>query len=392
MSRPVVLVFVHYYLPGYKAGGPVRSIANLVDHLGDEFDFRVVAADRDLGDAVAYADVKAGAWTRVGKATVLYLDPGRQTVGEFARLMRETPHDMVYLNSFFEPVFAAVPLLLRRFGRMPRRPCVVAPRGEFSPGALALKAWKKRPYLRAMRAGGLARDVLWQASSAHEAADITGAFGIAADRRIRVAPNLPPAVAAAPVTGIPREPGSPLRVLFLSRISPKKNLHGALRLLARVREPVAFDIVGPVGDEDYWRRCQAEIGALPAHVTVVHQGAIPPERIAEAMAGHDLFFLPTLGENYGHVIAEALSVGTPVLIADTTPWRGLEAAGVGWDLALGDEAGFIGAIEHCARLDAGAWPGWRSLIRRHALQRLGDPAVIDANRALLRAALTGAPS
>jgi len=27
------------------------------------------------------------------------------------------------------------------------------------------------------------------------------------------------------------------------------------------------------------------------------------------LASHDLFFLPTLGENYGHVIVEALGVG-----------------------------------------------------------------------------------
>lgn len=386
MNRPVVLVFVHYYVPGYKAGGPIRSIANLVDHLGDEFDFRLVTADRDLGDVAPYAGVRPGTWTRVGKAAVLYLDPLRQTVGGLARLMCETPHDLVYLNSFFEPVFAAVPLLLRRFGRLPYRPCVVAPRGEFSQGALTLKAWKKRPYLFAIRAGGLVRDVLWQASSTHEAADIAGAVGVEAGR-VRVAPNLPPTVAAAPVPGTAREPGSPLRLLFLSRISPKKNLLGALRLLARVDEPVAFDIVGPVGDEDYWRRCQAEIAALPAHVTVTHHGAIPPERIAETMAGHDLLFLPTLGENYGHVIAEALSAGTPVLIADTTPWRGLEAAGVGWDLPLEDGDGFVRAIAHCARLDPSAWSSWRAAIRRYAERHLGDRAVVDANRALLRSAL-----
>ena len=38
----VILCFVAYYLPGYRSGGPVRTIANFVDHLGDEFDIRIV--------------------------------------------------------------------------------------------------------------------------------------------------------------------------------------------------------------------------------------------------------------------------------------------------------------------------------------------------------------
>lgn len=45
-----VLTFVGYYPPACKAGGPIRSIANLVECLGHEFDFRVVTPDRDAGD------------------------------------------------------------------------------------------------------------------------------------------------------------------------------------------------------------------------------------------------------------------------------------------------------------------------------------------------------
>lgn len=390
MSRPVVLVFVHYYLPGFKAGGPVRSIANLVDHLGDEFEFRVVTANHDLGDDAPYAGIKSGVWIPVGKAMVLYLDAGQRSIGGMHRLMRDTRHDLIYLNSFFEPFFSGVPLLLRRFGGTPHRPCVIAPRGEFSPHALALKAWKKRPYMSAIKSIGLARNVVWQASGTHEAADIARSFGVNVGR-IRVAPNLPSKTVPVPLPAAPREHGSPLRVLFLSRISPMKNLHWALRLLARVREPVTFNIFGPVGDEEYWQRCQVEISTLPSHVHVAHHGVIAPERILETMAGHDLLFLPTLGENYGHVIAEALRAGTPVLISDMTPWRGLEAAGVGWDLPLQDEDGFLRAIAHCSRLEPGAWLDWRAAIRGYAELRLGDRTIVEANRALLRSALEDAP-
>jgi glycosyltransferase involved in cell wall biosynthesis len=384
MSRPIVLVFVRYYLPGFKAGGPVRSIDNLVGHLGDEFDFHVVTSDRDLGDVAAYPGVAADARAKVGKATVTYLSPRDQSFSGICHLLRATPHDVVYLNSFFDPVFSAVPLLLRRFGLTPHKPYLVAPRGEFSPGALALKAWKKRLYLWGVQAGGLFRNVGWQASSEYEAAEIVHAFDVNPDR-IYIAPNPTPSGSdqCRTIASVHRDPGMPLRIVFLSRIAPKKNLSFALRVIAQVHEPVVFDIYGPVADEEYWQRCRAVIGSFPSHVQVNYRGAVPPDRVREIMSGHDLFFLPTLGENFGHVIAEALSAGTPVLIADTTPWRDLEAAGVGWDLRLDEEQSFLRCIEHCARLGAEEYEAWRASIRRFAAARLRDPEVIKANRTLL---------
>lgn len=252
MSRPIVLVFVRYYLPGFKAGGPVRSIDNLVGQLGDEFDFHVVTSDRDLGDTAAYPGVTSDARAQVGKATVTYLSPREQGFGGICRLLRATPHDVVYLNSFFDPVFSAVPLLVRRFGLAPHKPYLVAPRGEFSPGALALKAWKKQLYLRVVRTGGLYRNVGWQASSEYEAAEIVQAFDVNPDR-IYIAPNPTPSGSdqCRTIASVHRDPGMPLRIVFLSRIAPKKNLSFALRVIAQVHEPVVFDIYGPVADEEY---------------------------------------------------------------------------------------------------------------------------------------------
>jgi glycosyltransferase involved in cell wall biosynthesis len=384
MSRPIVLVFARYYLPGFKAGGPVRSIYNLVGHLGDEFDFHVVTSDRDLGDVAAYLGVTADVRAKVEKATVTYLMPREHGFRGICRLLRTTPHDVVYLNSFFDPVFSAAPLLLRRFDLTPRKPYLVAPRGELSQGALAHKAWKKQLYLRAVLAGGLFRDVGWHVSSEYEAAEIVQAFK-AAPGHVYVAPNPSPLESGQVRTmaSVHREPGMPLRVVFLSRISPKKNLRFAIRIIAQIREPILFDIYGPVGDETYWQQCQVDIAALPSHVTVAYHGAVPHDQVRAILSSHDLFFLPTLGENFGHAIAEALSAGTPVLIADTTPWRDLELAGVGWDLPLDKEQSFLRCIEHCARLGAAEYESWRVSIRRFAAIRLRDPEVIKANRTML---------
>jgi len=53
-----ILTSVGYYLPGYKAGGPIRTLANMVDKLGDDFQFKIVTADRDFDDMKPYPEIK----------------------------------------------------------------------------------------------------------------------------------------------------------------------------------------------------------------------------------------------------------------------------------------------------------------------------------------------
>ncbi|WP_428031352.1 glycosyltransferase [Ancylobacter sp.] len=346
MTKPLILMPVSHYLPGFRAGGPVRSLVHLVDHLADEFDFRILTSDRDLGDAQAYPAVAVDRWVPVGRAQVHYTSPAGQAPLALARLIRRTPHDLLYLNSFFSPRFSIAPLVARRLGLLPSRPTVLAPRGEFSAGAMALKSAKKRGYLRAGRAVGLFEGLRWQASSAFEAVDIRAVFGAAAD--VAVACDLSARLTEVVPVHTPRAPGAPLRILFLGRLSPMKNLDFALRALAQVRRPVVFHIHGPAEDEAYRAACLALAAGLPPQVTVRWQGAVRPEDVEALMARHDLFFLPTRGENFGHVIAEALAAGTPVLISDATPWRGLAAAGVGDDLPLDAPAAFAARIDALA--------------------------------------------
>jgi len=344
--RPVVLTFLHYYLPGSKSGGPVRTIANMVEALGDRIDFRIVTADRDVGEIERYQHLAASdGWQDVGNAKVLYLAPSNRRMRDISKIIRETTHDTLYLNSFFDPVFTAKPLLARRLGLAPVTRCVVAPRGEFSPGALKLKAARKRVFRVVSRPIGIYHGLIWQASSDREAQDIAREMaGAATD--IRVATDLP-AQALAPVPSVhsPRAEGQPLRVVFLSRISPMKNLVFALEVAKQVQTPMSFDIYGQLEDQAYWARCETLIAQMPSHVAVRYRGSLDHHDVSATLARYDLFFLPTHGENYGHAIVESLAVGTPVLISDATPWRNLTAQGIGWDLSLRDTAPFVASLE-----------------------------------------------
>jgi glycosyltransferase involved in cell wall biosynthesis len=376
-----VLTLSDHYLPGYKAGGPVRSLANLIDKLGDEFHFKVITRDRDFGDVETYPGIVVCSWQPVSKAEVFYLTPQSLSLWALLRLIRATEKDVIYLNSFFSPVFTIKPLLLRRLGLIPKVPIILAPRGEFSLGALGLKSFKKNVFIIFSKLVGLYRGIIWQVSSEYEGKDIHRRFGDHA--HIVVAPNLPPF--------IPQSKNQPsrckktvgcLKIVFLSRISRKKNLYGALKMLKGLEGKVKLNIYGPLEDMNYWAECQRIIGQLPRNIEVKYQGVVAHVQVFSVMMENDLFFLPTLGENFGHVILEAMAVGCPVLISDRTPWRGLKKKGVGWDLSLSKPELFQEVLRRCVDMDSTEHAKWSENAREYWMRVTKDDETVEMNRKL----------
>lgn len=378
-----ILIFVGHYLPGYKSGGALRTIVNLVEHLGEEFEFRIITSDRDFGNNVPYSNVCVNQWNIIGNAHVYYLSPKQCSRSNIGNLISETHHDILYLNSFFDPVFTIRPLLARFFRKLPRRPIIIAPRGEFAVGALRLKKWKKRAYFLISKLFGLYQGVTWQASSDYEVIDINRTMGKLASK-IVVAPDA--LQRYKPLTGEDvshcRLITEPLRICILARIAPIKNLDYCLSVLSKVSVPVIFDIYGPKEDEEYWKFCESMIKNLPSSVNVSYYGCVEHDSVNEVLRNYDLFFLPSKGENFGHVIFESLSVGTPVLIANTTPWRDLESIGVGWDLPLDTPAAFVTAIENAASIGKDDYVKLRGCVRNYAEKVINDSSILDANRQL----------
>lgn len=384
-GKPQILMTIGSFLPGYKAGGPVPSVANLVARLGDEFGFSILTSDRDLGDSAPYADIPADQWINAYGARIRYCSPPMLTRRAFAATIRETPHDLLYLNSFFEPRFSIRPLLARRMGQLPKTPVLLAPRGEFSTGALSLKAARKRTYLKVGKAIGLFRGLHWHASTEHEAADIERTMGVRHES-ISIASDLAAPLADRPPPLAARTTGAPLRVLFLSRISPMKNLDYALGILAGIDLPIVFTIVGPEEDAAYAQHCRSIAELLPENIQVRWAGPVTPDAIPETMAQHDLFFLPTRGENFGHVVAEALGSGTPVLLSDTTPWLGLEKLGLGHDIPLTERDQFRAALIKAWHQSPDLAAQQRGHIAAYARELQGHGAAVEANKTLFRIA------
>jgi glycosyltransferase involved in cell wall biosynthesis len=378
--KPVVLILIGALWPGNDASGPNISIAALATALRDEFEFLAVSLDRPFGAAAPSA--ASGKWFAWRGGRIRYCAARTLGAAGLAKLLREIPYDLLLLNGFHDRHFTIPALLLRKLGLAPRRATILSPRGEFSGGALGLKAGRKAAYQAAARGLRLLSDVWLHATNEDEAADFMRGFPYA--RRIVIAPNVRTPLEALAHQSVP---AGPLRIVFLGRVAPVKNLDFALRALACVTAPVSFDIYGPVQDAGYWAECERLIAALPAGASARHCGEIANDRTPELFARADLLFLPSRSENFGHAIFEALSCGTPVLIGDATPWRDLEADSAGWDLPLGDPAIFAKRIDALASMDQGTRARLRAGARAKVEVFVRASDAVRRTKAMLLAAL-----
>lgn len=348
--RKRILLCAPFYLPGYKAGGPIRSIANLIKYLGSSLDFYIVALDRDWGDERAYEGIAPGMWQEVGNARVLYCP--RISPSVLRKAFHEVSPDLIFLGSFWDnsTVFS---VLLRRLGAFGDTPIILAPRGEFSPGALAIKPMKKNVYRFLAKLLGLYEGLMWQAMGPGEKQDILQVepvWKLNPDSIFVARSITEPQVSSAPHP--PKEAGA-VKLAFISRVNEKKNLLYVLKLLDRIRGETEFNIFGPVAEKDaaYWEKCRELIDHLPKSVQVRYHGSVDPSQVPQVLHEHHFFVLPTTGENYCHAAAESFLSGTPVILSNETPWINLEETHAGFDIPLNDPERWISVLQKCVDMD-----------------------------------------
>ena len=384
-SRPRITIFTRSYPPAYLAGGPARSVFALVEALDDEFRFSVITSALDDPTAGPMDSVEPSRWSTFGHAMIWYELRHRLPARKVITLLRETKPQLVYLNSIFDYRFAALPLLVTRV--ISRRiPVVLAPRGELSAGALTLKRKKKWFFVLAFRLLGLHKAVSWHASTSQEKADIERALG--ASVRSHIAIDLRTDISCGSESlnrdCLPHGDPNGCSLVFFSRIVPKKNLATVIKAMPLVQGNVCLSIAGPIEDAKYWAQCLVLIDDIGHPESVTYIGTIPPDNVTGFLSRFDLFVLPTLGENFGHVVLESLAAGTPVIVGRDTPWQQIETVGAGWmcDPASPEEVAEL--IQRFLALDESARLRMRIAAHNVATEVLNDPDCIDANRAMFR--------
>lgn len=376
-TRRRVLVFLKHYEPAFRFGGPIRSVGNLIAALHNEFEFKVICLNRDFRETCPLGGIEEGVWQNRNGAQVCYLDISLLRPLRFVQTIRSAEFDIIYLNSYFDPLFATLPALLMKIRLLKRRPIVIAPRGEFSPGAIALKSFKKQLFMRFQSFIGLYADACWQATTVLEAGDIKRTIGDKAN--IKIAPNLSAKTFAANLERAAK-PSGYLRIVFVSRISSKKNLLGLIKATELLRGRIDLDIWGPVDDADYWGKCQQSMAKLPSNIVPTYCGEVPHEQVQSVLLKAHVLALPTLGENYGHIIFEALAAGCPVAISDRTPWRNLAEAGVGFDVAIEDGGELVRVLQDYVDMEAGEYAGYAQRCQAYAVNRISDSADVEASK------------
>lgn len=330
-----ILIVMGGFFPGIKYGGPPVSVDNFCSLLFEEECF-ILTHDHDLGENAKFSDIRDG-WNDRGNCKVLYVSDCEYKTKTFESIINELHPDLIYLQGLFQSCVFPCLFLAKKY----RLPVLLAPRGELCVGALNLKKYKKIPYIMLVKVLGFAKKIHWQSTSNDETDAIKKWMNVD-NTYIHELPNVP---------SIPRrsfERGVKIagegRFVFLSRIHPKKNLLSAISFFQGTRGKAFFDIYGPIEDIEYWKRCQEEIKKLPENVIVVYKGLVTHDQVHEVLSKYDAFLFPTLSENYGHVIAESLAVGTPVIISDQTPWSDVNNYKAGKALPLNHSEAFTEEI------------------------------------------------
>ncbi len=385
-APPEITIFTRSYPPAYLAGGPARSLYGLVEALAAEFRFSVVTSALDGPAAGPMESVTPDTWSTFGHAATWYWLSSRRSARKAAALLRDSRPQVVYLNSLFDYRFSILPLLVIRL-RSRRTPVILAPRGELSVGALTLKRRKKQFFLTTFRLLRLHKTVTWHASTGQEQVDIERVFGSGVRSHVAIDLRTGISCQAAGDDQIRRPSGESggCSLIFFSRIVPKKNVATVIRALPLVSGDVRLSIAGPIEDTRYWDQCRALIDEVTGPGSVKYLGTVPADQVVSFLSRFDLFVLPTLGENFGHVVLESLAAGTPVIVGYDTPWRRVEAAGAGWLCDPGDPGEVARLIQYFLRLDQDARSGMREAARLIAAQMLDAPDAVAANMAMFHA-------
>ncbi len=365
-------------MPGFKAGGPIRSVSNIVNAFKNEFDIYILTSAYDLGDDEPYENVEHNIWHDQDGVFIKYLTKKLLNSSAISSNIKEVAPDVIYLNSLFSRVFTLMPLAVARKNKIK---VILAPRGMLGQGALAIKKSKKMSFIKMAKLLGWYKKLTWHASTIEEEKEIRANFGKKAN--IVIAQNIPISQQIDLDNILDRKNTGKVNFVFLSRIALKKNLHLAIDAFRFVKtnQQVSFNIYGNIEDEDYFNSFKDKIRKYK-NIEIKYKGIASPHEIADIYANADFMLLPTSHENYGHSIVEAWANGCPVIISRNTPWKNLRVQDLGWDVDISDIKNLAQAVQEGIDLD---FTSYIQMVRASYLyfqNNICDAEIIEANRKL----------
>ena len=125
--------------------------------------------------------------------------------------------------------------------------------------------------------------------------------------------------------------------------------------------------------------CKQKISTLPSNIKINYCGTVEYENVHDTLGKYLFFVLPTLGENFGHVILESLTVGVPTIISDRTMWESIEKANAGSTISLSDKDRWVSALQNCLDISREEWVRMSENSQNFVQDWLDKSPLLEAN-------------
>jgi len=359
MNKKILIIY-DYFTPAFRAGGPTRSIHNLVKLIGPELSLFVISTHRDHDGSVL--DVETDKWLDFqGVAQVFYASD--QLAGlRINRIIAALKPNLIHINGIFSPFSTLAPLSYAKENGVK---VIISPRGMLQKQSLKIKVLKKKIYLYFITKKYLSKvDISWHFTTRQEEKEFKRKFRPGASTWL--IGNVPAGhLLHSPVPSLKLT--EPIRLLTVALISPMKNHTMVLECLKEVTDKkITYDIIGPVKDRRYWQRCKKVMDEMPPNVSVRYLGEASSVEVEKKYSQYHYYIQPSQSENFGHSIFEAMACGLPVITSDQTPWRELQEKKAGWDVDVSTPEKLKVAIKEAIYLNEGSYSSFRKGARELA--------------------------
>jgi len=342
-----IFITIPWFLPAFRAGGPVQSVANLVKEFHEGIEYFIFCGDTDVNGA-ELGDILTNQWIPFNEYTQVWYAGPEKISDTLVKQVENVKPDILFIIGLFSWHYNIVPMMFCKGTKK-----ILSTRGMLHPGALSQKRWKKKIYLQLFKLLEYQYKVVFHATDLEEGNYISSYFGKPAN--VMVAGNFPNKVSFIPIE---KKSTGMLKIISVALISPMKNILKVLEALEKISFQVEYDLYGSIKDEDYWNVCKQQIKKLPENISVVFHKEIEPQKVKEVLGNAHVFILPSKSENFGHAIFEALSAGRPVITSNNTPWNQLKDSQAGINVSIDDSEELINAIGFFASMAQDEMEEW----------------------------------
>ncbi len=306
----MVFIITEYFYPFSDAGGPIRSIEQLLKIFAGQNNFKIITSAHGVSSNTLNSKIEKDCFIIEPrtKSIVFYSSLRLCKTLKMIKLYFENRNQIFYINGLFKPQLSILPAFIGRY-------IIISPRGMLISDTFGHKSLLKKVYLRLFYFI-VKNKAIFHATDFREVSDIKKVFG--KKSIVKLIPNIPVRPLDSKKDYFKKDQS--LRLVYFGLIAKKKGLMELIYALQSCSFDISLDIFGSVKDHAYWIGCQSLIRGLPKNIIALYKGHADPSAAQNILSCYDFFILLTKGENFGHAIYESLSVGTPVIISNKTPW------------------------------------------------------------------------